>query len=374
MKQREFRQIAHSGGRLTIKVFTRPSGERACILQWRHTPKGPSGIFSVHAIHPGIVVGTAELGGMGSVVDPGPVPGCFQVFLSSDSEGMFGQDCVHCRQYWRSGSPSLFCAYCGIGGQPHQFITDAHQAFVQQFAQRFAEAMTSPEDGEHVIDLNVVADAVESVEKPPFYYAEESQQNLFNCRECGYDLDILGRFCYCSLCGTRNDLQELEEKTLLEIRERINASGQYEACVRDAVAAFDSFVSQYVKELVRRVPLTAARRNRLQTGRFHNLKILGEELRGAFDIDIEGGLNNEDKMFAARMFARRHVYEHNGGEADAKYIEQSGDTTVRLKQSLSETQDSAHKIASVVNRMARNLHRGFHELFPPNGHVIRSKK
>ncbi len=64
------------------------------------------------------------------------------------------------------------------------------------------------------------------------------------------------------------------------------------------------------------------------------------------------------------MFHRRHIYEHKGGEADEKYIEDSGDQ-VRLKQALRETQESAHNTASLVIKLATNLHNGFHEIFPP---------
>jgi hypothetical protein len=44
---------------------------------------------------------------------------------------------------------------------------------------------------------------------------------------------------------------------------------------------------------------------------------------------------------ATRFFQRRHVYEHNGGEVDEKYLGDSGDTSVRLKQAtLSPSFDS----------------------------------
>jgi hypothetical protein len=59
------------------------------------------------------------------------------------------------------------------------------------------------------------------------------------------------------------------------------------------------------------------------------------------------------------------VYEHNGGEVDQKYISDSGDTSVRLKQTIHETKDSAHRLATLVSRMARNVHRGFHSIIPP---------
>jgi hypothetical protein len=64
------------------------------------------------------------------------------------------------------------------------------------------------------------------------------------------------------------------------------------------------------------------------------------------------------------MFHRRHVYEHNGGEADEKYIADSGDASVRPKQALRETQESANRIVSIILRMCENLHAGFHEIFP----------
>jgi len=247
----------------------------------------------------------------------------------------------------------------------------AQQAYVHEFCVLHQKAANSINDGDYVVDFDALADvAAKEVEKPAFYYTEESQQNKFKCGACGSVTDILGKFGYCTWCGTRNDLQELEAKTLASIRTRINAGGPYEACVRDAVSAFDSFVGQYVKELVSHVPMTSARRNRLG-GRFHNLEAVAEEFRATFDINILNGIDSTDQAFATRMFYRRHVYEHNGGEADEKYIAQSGDQDVRPKQALHETRESAHNIVSLAGKMAKNLHNGFHELLPPNPNRIR---
>lgn len=370
--QEEFREIAHSGGTITIRTFTRPEG-RTYSIEFRHCRPVASGFYSIHVIPPGIPIGTALLGGIGSPHDPGPVPGCFQVYICSDSQGLFGQQCRECNQYWRSRSPSGFCAYCGRIGAPHEFLTDAQARYVQQYSAVFQDALSHQEDGEYIIDLDVVADAVGSEEKPPFYYAEESQQNRFACAECDSLEDILGRFGYCSVCGSRNDVAELE-KTMNAIRERINNGGPYEDCVRGTVAAFDSVVSQYVKELTRRVPMTPARKNRLESARFHNLASVTSELKSIFDINIATGVSAEDQKFGARMFYRRHVYEHNGGEVDAEYIEQSGDNTVRLKEALRESQESAHRIVGLVMRMARNLNQGFHEIIPVNERPITRHK
>jgi hypothetical protein len=176
----------------------------------------------------------------------------------------------------------------------------------------------------------------------------------------------LGIYAYCSRCGTRNDLQELSEKIIPAIRERINAGGQNEACVGDAVSAFDPIAGNYVAQLIRQVSLTQARRNRLEGKRFQNLQQVRQDLAEVFDVDIQSCISATDFDFAKLMFHRRHVYEHRGGEADEKYIADSGDTSVRPKQALRETQESAHRIAGPVVRLAANLHRGFHEILPPN--------
>jgi hypothetical protein len=65
------------------------------------------------------------------------------------------------------------------------------------------------------------------------------------------------------------------------------------------------------------------------------------------------------------LFHRRHVYEHKGGEVDQKYLDDTGDTTVKLKQRLHETQGDAHRLVGLLVKMARNVHATFHEMFPP---------
>jgi hypothetical protein len=228
------------------------------------------------------------------------------------------------------------------------------------------EALNSDADGEHIIDMDAVADVVgKEAEKPAFYYAEESQQNKFTCKACGALNDILGRFGYCSVCATRNDLQELSDKTIPLLRDRINSGGPYEACVKDAVSEFDSFAGVCVTQLVQHVGMTPARRNRLENRRFHNLQSVAADLKEILDINILDGMKTEDVEFAKLMFHRTHVYEHKGGEADEKYIEDSGDISVRPKQLLRETVESARRIAGLVEKMAANLHHGFQEIFPP---------
>jgi hypothetical protein len=247
-------------------------------------------------------------------------------------------------------------------------LTEGQQRYVLEYCRVLNAALESGAPGEHVIDMDAVVDAIGADHaKPPFYYAEQRQQNLFKCSACGASTDVLGTFAYCSACGTRNDADEFA-KVAARVRQRINAGESPEACAKDMVAAFDSLAGQYVTQLVRRVPLTPARRSRVG-GPYHNLQRVAEALKEVFGIDITDGMGPDDVAFATLMFHRRHIYEHKGGEADEKYIRESGDN-VRPKQALRETKESAHRTVNVVSRLATNLHAGFHEIFPPDQEAL----
>ena len=367
----EFSEIGHSGGKFTIRVATNERGQRSYQLQWTHNRPGPASIFAVYAVREGYAVADIRLGGMGDPWNQPPVPGCIPVFIGSDSQGQFGHQCNRCDGYWRSSGSGRICPYCATTGDRYVFLTEAQCRYVSDVCEAFNSALVGP-DGDTVIDMDAVADAVgKNIQKPPFYYAEESQQKRFSCSACGQFNDILGRFCYCSTCGTRNDLYELESDTLARIRKEINEVGAYGRRAAEAVGAFDIFVRQYARQIVQRVPMRSARKSRMEKMTFHNLANVAAELKGLCDIDPCEGLNASDVAFATTMFHRRHVYEHNGGVVDEKYLSDSGDTTVRVNQEIRETQESAHRIVGIVGRMARSVHEGFHDIFPPEKEPIR---
>ena len=232
------------------------------------------------------------------------------------------------------------------------------------YCDKLGEALQSVENGEVVIDMDAVADAVDQAEKPDFYISDERQQRQFVCPHCGESNDILGRFGYCSACGTRNDFAELE-LDVGSLRERLKNGATPEQAVRDAVALFDSFVAQYAKQLAALVPMRKVRRERLTKQRFQNFGNVCHIFNEWFGVDLSEGMSDDDRDFVALRFHRRHVYEHNGGEADQKYIDDSGDTSVRVKQTIRESLEDAHRLLGLVLKAGRNLHEGFHEIIPP---------
>jgi hypothetical protein len=362
----EFEEIGHSGGKITFHIVTDQQGRRGFQVGISGNRPVPFVWTAVYALPQGVPVESIQLGGIGQPWNPPPLPGCLPVFIASDSEGKFGHDCPNCGGYWRSGAWPNICPYCRTRAAGFQFLSEAQHRYVRQYCKVLTDALDSKQDGEVIIDMDAVADAVgKTGEKPAFYVSEQSQQRKFTCGECEEFNDVLGRFGYCSLCGTRNDLADFEGQTVPTIRDRLNAGNTPEDCVRDAVASFDSFMAQVAKQLAAMVPLTERRKKRLSTQRFHNLQEVRETLKNWFDIDACAGMKEDECSSAALMFHRRHVYEHNGGEVDQKYLDDSGDTTVRLKQHIHETQQDGHSLLNSLVKMARNIHGTFHEIFPP---------
>jgi len=372
--EEEFQEIGHCGGQFIVTVETDEEGRRGIQLGWQHCRPTAAAIFAVYALPQGIPVGTIQLGGIGEPWNPPPGPGCMSIFIASDRQGMFGHQCPECGGYWRSdGAPSRWmqtCPYCGIRSDAHVFLTDGQKRYTGACCEKIHEAMSSEEDGEFIVDMDEIADLVgKEGEKPPLYYAEESQQNKYDCPACDGHNDILGRYGYCSNCGTHNGIHELE-KEIEKIREEIRDTSNYEACAKDVVAAFDSYARQVSKQLAGRIPMTPKRKREWTKKLFHNLANSAEGLKTVFDIDPFKGVKQDDVDFATRMFHRRHVYEHNGGEVDEKYIKDSGDISVRPKQVIRETAESASRIASLVLAIARNIHDAFHAIFPPENEPI----
>lgn len=368
----EFEEIAHSGGKVTFNVVTK-DGRRTYQVGYSTSSPKPFIMYGLWALPFGMAVGPLDMGGLGAPSNPPPFPGCIPVLIACDSEGKFGHHCPRCNEYWRSGPHVSVCPYCALHADTHDFLSIAQQRYVRHYCDVLTTALDDVTDGETLIDMDeIVHTASQGEERPAFYVSEQNQQYKFSCVACNEENDILGRFGYCATCGTRNDWDQFTKETILDIRKCLNAGQKPEGQVRDAISAFDTFAAQYAKQLADLVPLTLRRRNKLTSSPFHNLEELAKSLKDYFDIDIFKGISVKDQQFTSLMFHRRHVYEHKGGEVDQKYIEESGDSSVRPKQRISETKDSVHSLLGFLSKMSKNLHEGFHELFPPISEPIKA--
>ncbi len=368
---KDFRELAPCGGTFTLNIQTSASGHK--IYQngiSQSSPKGAA-ISMIACDFYGNALKVVQLGWAPGQEDQiQPSKDHFITFLPSDTEMMFGHECPRCKGYWRSdGMPHLWpltCPYCGLCSPTHFFLTNAHRHFLLELTNQLHEAINSDRDGDHDFRLDDVIQRVQDGESPPaYFYKEVSQQEKFKCSLCGGINDILGRFGYCSSCGYRNNI-DCVANDLKVATAALASGGAPEAAIRNAVAAIEAAGRNYIGQLLRRVPMTRARRKNAEAIRFHDLDRFSKVLMEIFGVDVLKDIGKDDIAFATMMFHRRHVHEHLGSIADVKYIEKSGDKSVTIGQRIRENHENVKQFSRCILEITRNLQEGFHEILPVN--------
>jgi hypothetical protein len=216
-----------------------------------------------------------------------------------------------------------------------------------------------------VIDMDAIADLGADQPRPEYYYTSESQQTRYKCGHCGEFNDIRGRYGYCASCARRNNLQTFRA-SLVILREKLN-DAQIDAieAVRSTVSEFDGCCRDMTTQLGRRIPMKPSRKAELDRLLFHDVESSSiGALKSMFDIDLLRGLGGE-LGFLRLMMQRRHVYEHNGGVADDRYVQESGDHETHVGTLIRETQANANRLVGTLTRIVENFDADFHEIFRP---------
>jgi hypothetical protein len=369
----EFMDIPISNVEITFRVFT-SEGKQLYSTGIQYSRPLPLSVYGIWALPQGIPVGVLNLV---QEAGPPPFPECFQVLIATDERAMWGRKCPHCGGYWRTGAPGLVetavCCYCGRHSEAHECLSDAQRVYVEACCELFRRALEEKKEGQFSIADRKLLEGVEITSldgSPPEFFVEKSRQTKFSCAACGNHNDILGRYGYCSSCGTRNDVSMFEVDVDAN-RSALNGGGSATTALKEAVDAFDTVGRNYARQLLGQMPMTPARRAKWERANFAQLADVAADLKSDFDIGVLLGIDAADCRWANLMFHRRHLFTHKGGIVDQKYLDESGDTTVQFGQLVRETKENVHRLLSILVRIARNLHEGFHAIIPVHQEPIR---
>jgi hypothetical protein len=207
-----------------------------------------------------------------------------------------------------------------------------------------ANSGTCPfEAGENVtIDLDSIASEL-SQNRPSWTPKEQQQQFHFVCERCKTACDVLGEYASCPACDYRNSLGVFKRhwevldsefrRADAELKDRHDRERTREGLPPRFVSAFEAMADDLRTQLLK-LPMTAKRRKELERLSFQRIIEAEERLRNWFGIDIFNGLKQEDREFLNREFNRRHLLIHRAGRVDEEYLHKTGDTSVKLHQSI----------------------------------------
>lgn len=371
----DFKEVAHCGANTTINIACDDEGRKGAAFGIVGRSPGPMTAVGVYILLPhGIPVSDFKLGGIGQPFDPPPPEGCVPAIIGSDSLGCWSHQCPQCNGYFRNGNHAAIypqtCPYCGLRTAAFQFLTPAQRRFLAYLAETLELELAAPDEKgterQVEIDMESIVKQAADEPKPDFYYASQTQQTRYKCDHCGEFNDIRGLYGYCAACGWRNNVQMLSGR-LEEIRQSLNeGQTQPEAAVGQSVSAFDAACRDFAKQLVRRTPMKAARKEALFRLVFHDIESeTFKRLKDFFDLNPLKGLAGKDTSFIRLMMERRHVFEHNAGVIDSRYVERSGDDDAVEGNLLRENRENAHRLIGLLARIASNVDSDFHEIFPP---------
>jgi hypothetical protein len=368
-KNEQFQEVGHAGGTLVIRFEAGEHGHPGGVgTRFSFSRPSPCSVMQMGASLDGLVLAFWPVYGVDSRTPPEPSP-MVPVLLISDREGMWGRTCPKCAAYFRTNQAGnrAICPYCAHQGRTDQFTTENQRMFVARIVRAYIEA--GAEKKESVLDLDQIADSLPE-NRPKWAYSEERQQNRFKCRSagCGALYDVLGEYAGCPACGRRNSSQVLDCH-LDELNEEMNLLGgardevvQWEKLAR-CFSDFEAMAKDIQNQLAL-FPATPRRRHEVEGLSFQRFAQAEANLEKWFGLRLTDGVAVGERTFMIKMLKRRHLFVHNGGRVDQDYLDQTGDTSVRLHEQLDVRRSEIYRLLPVLRKSAANLFAGYESMLP----------
>jgi hypothetical protein len=288
------------------------------------------------------------VGGIGSRTPPYPQPSVL-AFIISDAQQMWGRICPQCRSYFRTNHVSgmTVCSYCTFAEDNIYFITDSQRRYLKKYAEAVCQVLK--EEIKIEIDLNEATDSSE------WTYEERQLQHRFTCTTCDVATDVLGEYGSCPKCGKRNSGAVFHRK-LNQIESELPTATQDQQTnlLNRVVSAFEGMANDLKKILVS-IPSHARRREQVRGLNFQNLPLAVQELEHWYAFEICKGVSVEDLIFADLMFKRRHLFTHNAGRVDEKYLRETGDHSHELNEVVVLTTEEIDRLLRVIRKLGANI-------------------
>ena len=264
-----------------------------------------------------------------------------QITLETDDQGMIGRQCpdVDCGKYFKlkpgtspySDSGVTRCPYCETEGASDSFLTDDQREYaisvvtrdvvdplVKKFAKDIGRLNRRQPRSLIGIDISVKYDP------PPVYkYMEKHLETEVTCNQCSLEFAVYGVFASCPNCGRLNALTvllsslEITKKMLvLSTDENLDQDLRYEL-LKDALNGPVGVFDAYGKVLRAR---TSKIRSNAKPNLFQDIETLDSEMQAVGVPGVEQLIGNSKWEDLKWFFQARHIYSHNAGVVDDRFI------------------------------------------------------
>jgi Zn finger protein HypA/HybF involved in hydrogenase expression len=247
----------------------------------------------------------------------------FKIAIPSDADGFVGLACdaPDCKQYFKiyvqDHGDYLHCPYCGVRFSRNSLLTSPQLKYVKEAA--IEEARVYAINEIQKMFKNAVRGSKNITYKPGRppskrivrpNYVEREVDTEFECAECSIRFQVYGIFGYCPGCSCEN--MQIYDANWANIKRKLDSEPDKDRQLRhaygDLVSTFEVFCNR------------KAARISQKKGNFQVLFDARKYFKDHVGVDILANITGNDLLALRRLFQKRHVCIHAGGEITDRYI------------------------------------------------------
>jgi len=247
----------------------------------------------------------------------------FKIEIPTDADGFVGRACdaPGCKQYFKIYVPDhgdhLYCPYCGVQFSRNELFTSQQLKYAKKAAieearvyaiDEFQKMMKNAFRGSKHITYKPGSPPHKRPVRPQ--YVEREVDAEFQCTECSIRFQVYGIFGYCPGCRCEN--LQIYDTNWANIKRKLDAEPDKDRQLRyaygDLVSTFEVFCSRKAKRITQ------------ETGNFQVLFDARRFFKEHAGVDILANVTGTDLLALRRVYQKRHVCTHAGGEITDRYV------------------------------------------------------
>ena len=247
----------------------------------------------------------------------------FKISIPIDADGFVGRACdaPGCKQYFKIYVPDhgdyLHCPYCGVRFPRNSLFTSPQLEYAKKAALEEARVYAIDEiqkmfknafRGSKNITYKPGPPPRKRIVRPD--YVEREVDTEFECAECSIRFQVYGIFGYCPGCNCEN--LQIYDANWANIKRKLETVPDKDRQLRyaygDLVSTFEVFCSRKAKRISQ------------EQGNFQVLFDARKYFKTHAGIDILANIAGDQLLALRRVFQKRHVYIHAGGEITERYV------------------------------------------------------
>ncbi|MBI1299924.1 hypothetical protein GC175_33790 [bacterium] len=247
----------------------------------------------------------------------------FKIAIPTDADGFIGRACdaPECKQYFKvyvhDHQDYLYCPYCGVRYSRNSLFTSDQIEYVKDAAIEEARVYAINEiqkmfAGAFRNSKSITYKPGRPLSKRPVLpnFIERNIDTEFECADCNTRFQVYGIFGYCPGCSCEN--LQIYDANWANIKRKLGIepdnNRQLRHAYSDLVSTFEVFCNRKAKQIS------------TEMGNFQILFDARRYFKEHAGIDMLENITGDALLALRRVFQKRHVCIHAGGEINDKYV------------------------------------------------------